>query len=59
LANSRRLLEPSADWNLEHFTHRMDTVRLRLGEGIELPGHVALGNANRFVYLNEKVPAFE
>jgi hypothetical protein len=37
----------------------MDTVRLRLGEGIELPGHVALGNANRFVYLNEKVPAFE
>ena len=37
----------------------MGMVRLRLGEGIELPDNVALGSANRFVSLNEKVPAFE
>ena len=59
LAESRRLLEPAADWNLEHFTNRMGMARLRLGEGIVLPGDVALGNAKRFVRLNEKVLAFE
>ena len=59
LAHSRCLLEPAADWNLEHFTNRMGMVRLRLGEGIELPDDVALGSAHRFVSLNEKVPAFE
>ena len=37
----------------------MGMVRLRLGEGIELPDNVALVSANRFVSLNEKVPAFE
>jgi len=59
LADSRRLLEPAADWNLEHFNNRMGMVRLRLAEGPELPDHVALGSANRFVRLNEKVLAFE